>query len=1318
MSHRTGSTSRSLTADIARRHARLILLSLGLALVALAWVAVPSHAAKAAATKPVGVLHTHGHVTNAQRDAAALRAATMRATAAAQGKATASPPALGGRSAPDYFGTIPNYANSQLPRGPIGSIVVTRGGHGYTGTVTVKITDVSWGWGKGAKAKAKVVGGVIKAITVAAHGGGYTDPVVTITGHGAGATAVARLNAAKSGGGIRKFVDSLPGLGRTAANDLGQYIPVAVADTSTFPHSDYYEIGLVQYTEKLSKDLPATTLRGYVQIETPANAAKSKHIALKYPNGSAILNGDGAQVYAVDSPQYLGPTIVAQKDRPVRVKFTNYLPAGAAGNLFLPVDTTIMGAGMGPLGGDYTQNRATLHLHGGATPWISDGTPYQWTAPGADATTYKRGASVQFVPDMWFDDHGNVVPSSTSGATNDPGAGSLTFYYTNQQSARLMFYHDHSDGITRLNVYAGEAAPYVLQDPVEQDFVNGTNHSGANPGLQKAIPATQIPLVIQDKTFVPSAKQLAHEDPTWETSAWGGPGSLWLPHVYMPNQNPSDSQGVNAMGRWDYNSWFYPPQVPQEFGPVPNPLAGTTALEGPFNPGTPTPSIVPESFMDTPLVNGVAYPFLKVGRHAYRFRILNASDDRTLNLQLYFAKSNAPMWKANGTVNNANAGEVPIVAAATGTGLPSTWPTDGREGGVPSPKAVGPSMIQIGNEGGLLPAAVTLPNTPVGYEYFRRTITVLNVTDHTLLLGPAERADVIVDFSKVPAGSKLILYNDAPAPMPGFDTRLDYYTGDPDQTSTGGAPTTLPGFGPDTRTIMQFQVVGAASTPYSVAALKTALPAAYGASQPKPIVPEAAYGPAFKTTYTNHYMHVVDSSLSFTPIGAAEVNSVTVTAGGAGYTSPTVAITGGGGSGATAAATVTAGAVTAVTITNPGTGYTTAPTVTITGGGGSGATASATLVGKELSAITVTSGGSGFTSPTVNFTGGSGSGAAGTVSVTAGAVTAVNVTNPGTGYTTLPTVAISGGGGNGATATASYALVLQQQEKALIEQFDMDYGRMNAVLGTGLGNGGASVGTATPYSYDDTPTDLILDSSNATQIGALNDGTQIWRIDHQGVDTHAIHFHLFNVQVINRVAIDGTITPPDRNELGWKETVRMNPGQDVILAVRAMVPTLPWKLGDSIRPLEPSVPLGAQFMDANGTMVTNVLQDYGWEYVWHCHLLGHEENDMMRPMVFEVAPAAPSALGATPSSGSVALTWTDNATMPAATMYTVERATNANFTSAVVDIAVNNATATAYTDTPVASGTYYYRVRAENAAAYSTWSPDPTTTQLQVIVPR
>ncbi len=90
---------------------------------------------------------------------------------------------------------------------------------------------------------------------------------------------------------------------------------------------------------------------------------------------------------------------------------------------------------------------------------------------------------------------------------------------------------------------------------------------------------------------------------------------------------------------------------------------------------------------------------------------------------------------------------------------------------------------------GSCPAPVELPNTPIGYNYNRRDIVVLNVQEKTLFLGPAERADVIVDFSAF-AGKTLILYNDAPAPVPAFDSRIDYYTGDPDQTDTGGAPST------------------------------------------------------------------------------------------------------------------------------------------------------------------------------------------------------------------------------------------------------------------------------------------------------------------------------------------------------------------------------------------------------------------------------------------------------------------------------------------------------------------------------------------------
>ena len=55
----------------------------------------------------------------------------------------------------------------------------------------------------------------------------------------------------------------------------------------------------------------------------------------------------------------------------------------------------------------------------------------------------------------------------------DPGNGSITYYYTNAQSARLMFYHDHAYGITRLNVYAGMAAGYLITDPIEQALVYG-----------------------------------------------------------------------------------------------------------------------------------------------------------------------------------------------------------------------------------------------------------------------------------------------------------------------------------------------------------------------------------------------------------------------------------------------------------------------------------------------------------------------------------------------------------------------------------------------------------------------------------------------------------------------------------------------------------------------------------------------------------------------------------------------------------------------------------------------------------------------------
>ena len=1040
-------------------------------------------------------------------------------------------------------------------------------------------------------------------------------------------------NYANSPTTIHKFVDSLPGLGAAAKNDLGQYIPVAVPDTTTFPGSDYYVIAVRQYKMKMHKDIAPTTLRGYVQLN----------------NGTDPKTG--LNTVAPAPIEYLGPLISAQKDRPVRLKFVNQLPTGTAGNLFLPVDTTMMGDNTGPLGGTeyYTQNRAVIHLHGGATPWISDGTPNQWITPAGEQTSYKTGVSTQNVPDMWFDASGNVVPAGTPGATNDPGPGASTYFYTNQQSARLMFYHDHVLGMTRLNVYAGEAAGYLLSDPVEQELIQGNQGTPTAqrkiPQTVKAgtIPATQIPLIIQDKTFVPSKSKLAAEDPTW---AWLGRDNLWFPHVYMTNQDPYDESGANAMGRWDYGPWFWPPLTKAAglvHGEVVNPYydPAKKPWEPAVIPGTPNPSLVPEAFMDTRLVNGTPYPDLKVGRQAYRFRILNASNDRTVNLQIYYAKSNKIAKVSKGMpVLQTNSGEVPMVPAVahpTDKSWPAAWPTDGREGGVPDPKARGPKFIQIGTEGGFLPAPVVLPNQPVGYNYNRRDIVVLNVATKTLMLGPAERADVIVDFSQVPKGSKLILYNDAPAPVPAFDTRYDYYTGDPNQVSTGGAPTTKAGYGPNTRTIMQFQVTGnSKAKKFDLKALKKALPAAFWADQPAPIVPEKAYGAA-----SNTYSRIQDNQLSFFP-NAMPLSGITLTTGGAGYTS--------------------------------------APTVTITGGGGTGATATATVTP------------AGEVDPTITLT------------------------NPGANYTSAPQVTITGGGGTGATATAQ-GLVIPMKPKAIQELFELNYGRMNATLGVELPFTNFNTQTTIPLGYLDPNTETMVNSDPATPIGSANDGTQIWKITHNGVDTHAIHFHLFNVQLINRVGWDGAIRPPDPNELGWKETVRMNPLEDAIVALRPIAPTLPFKIGDSIRPLDPTQPIGVPLTltnpaDGNPETIPNALTDFGWEYVWHCHLLGHEENDMMRSMVFQVSPAAPSALTATPGTGVVTLAWVNNATNPAATDFVVQRATDAAFTANVTSFTVSGP-ATAYTDTAVTSGTtYYYRVRAENAISYSVWSPLPTETQV------
>jgi hypothetical protein len=124
-------------------------------------------------------------------------------------------------------------------------------------------------------------------------------------------------------------------------------------------------------------------------------------------------------------------------------------------------------------------------------------------------------------------------------------------------------------------------------------------------------------------------------------------------------------------------------------------------------------------------------------------------------------------------------------------------------------------------------------------------------------------------------------------------------------------------------------------------------------------------------------------------------------------------------------------------------------------------------------------------------------------------------------------------------------------------------------------------------------------------------------------------------------------------------------------------------------------PLGGFFDPAGiGVTVTNHLVNFGWEYVLHCHLLGHEEMDMMHAQAFAVAPEAPSGLSITSGTGArpITLAWTDNSISE--TGFVIQRATDVGFTTNLATFTVGKNVAT-YTDTTAVLGTtYYYRVEA------------------------
>ncbi len=464
---------------------------------------------------------------------------------------------------------------------------------------------------------------------------------------------------------LAKWIQPIRGL--TALGDPNG-IPVlnGVADP-VFANTTLYQVTAGEFTDQLHPQLGPTTLWGYWDSTKPTVR------------------------------RHLGGVIITQRNQAARIRFTNTLPA----QHIIPVDTTVPGA-------NQAQNRIAVHLHGGFIPWITDGGPFDWWTPtGASGLSFLNGP-------------GGVLD-------NIPGismvAGQADYFYPNDQSCRLMWYHDHAHGITRLNAYAGLATAYLVLDPINAAY------TGA--GKIPDIPST-IPLVFQDKVFVSATTPVT--DPTWATVVGTNVqsiGSLWYEHVYNP----------------------------KEF----------RLLKSTKNLPPPDPSCIPEFFGDTMLANGTVYPMATLEAKRYRFFVLNACNARFLNINLMEV---APV-----------AGEVP---------------TDPKTGFALAGTPLGPPIIQIGNEAGFLVTETTHLN---GLPFNPATLT------GNLLLAPAERADIIIDFTGM-AGKEFIMYNDAPGPFPAGPPTTDYYLGNPKNPVQ---PT--PGTGPDTRNIFRIKVVAGASDP-------------------------------------------------------------------------------------------------------------------------------------------------------------------------------------------------------------------------------------------------------------------------------------------------------------------------------------------------------------------------------------------------------------------------------------------------------------------------------------------------------------------------
>jgi spore coat protein A, manganese oxidase len=124
------------------------------------------------------------------------------------------------------------------------------------------------------------------------------------------------------------------------------------------------------------------------------------------------------------------------------------------------------------------------------------------------------------------------------------------------------------------------------------------------------------------------------------------------------------------------------------------------------------------------------------------------------------------------------------------------------------------------------------------------------------------------------------------------------------------------------------------------------------------------------------------------------------------------------------------------------------------------------------------------------------------------------------------------------------------------------------------------------------------------------DSVEIWNLINMTDDAHPIHLHLVRFQILDRRRFDkftyqlkgtlrftGAATPPEPNEAGWKDTVRADPGMVTRIIVR--------------------------------------FEGYPGRYVWHCHNLDHEDNEMMRPYEVVARGTSSASLAEVAASSSL-----------------------------------------------------------------------------------